>query len=281
MSKSDIAIVTVNYFGSDDTNNFLKSLVAAGANPAITLVVDNSCSASEFLTLTKKLEVHDFSCLNVVILRSSSNLGYFGGCNLGLDFLKDNKIDFDWLIFCNNDILVESNFWIALNGASTSADSNVLALAPRITDRVSKRDLNPFLLTRPTKYGLRKLKLITSSFWVAYLHKAVSEVRSRLRFRKVYSTAERCATPIYAGHGSFFIMRKVMLHTPLDYEYYMYAEEITVAERCRFLGGIYLYTPTIRAVHASHAQTGAFLSRKTFSWKKNALRHIMKSYDWN
>lgn len=281
MSKRNIAIVTVNYFGHNDTRNFLKSLVAAGANPVSTLVVDNSCSESEFLALTRELEMNDFSSLNVVVKKAESNLGYFGGCNLGFDFIKDSQIDFDWLIYCNNDIVVDLDFWIALNNVSTSADAGVLALAPQIRDRVSERDLNPFLLCRPTKRSLRRLELITSNFWIAYFHKAIAEARSRLKFGSGYLKTEQRVTPIYAGHGSFFVMRKIMLQEPLDYEYYMYAEEITVAERCRLLGGTYLYAPTIRAIHASHAQTGALLSRKTFSWKKNALRHILKSYDWN
>ena len=275
-----IAIVIVNYNGHIDTLSLLESLNRCGSRPTITVVVDNSDSPVEWEKLNTLLLTPTFLPLKLRLARTPTNLGYFGGCNFGLELVRKEKIAVDWIIYCNNDLTVAADFWLELTKAARTVPDDVLVIAPDVVDRGTERHLNPFLIRRPSRAQLKRLRSIFKFFVIAYLHTLLSQLRSRVA-KPIARQPSDLSLKLYACHGSFFLMRNSLVTSPLDSEFFMYAEEITVAERCRALRGTTLYLPTLRLIHSSHAQTGKRLSRRTFNWKKSALTHIYTKYDWN
>ena len=84
MSYQDsVAIILVNYNGTKDTNECIKSLLTVEYEPLWIIVVDNG-SPTKFI-LNKEYEDKK----NIICLTSDCNLGFSGGNNLGIKYAID------------------------------------------------------------------------------------------------------------------------------------------------------------------------------------------------
>lgn len=109
-----ITIITVNFNGSAETLELLKSLKEQTNQDFETIVVDNASEEADFTNLQNQL-IHSFSLptLNVgnprvKVLRNSQNLGFSGGNNVGIRQALQNEAD--WVVLLNNDTWVERDF---------------------------------------------------------------------------------------------------------------------------------------------------------------------------
>ena len=106
MSKSDIiqhqtvGVVLLNWNGAELTIACLESLLHGYLVPEQIVVVDNaSTDGSVELIATRFNQVH--------IIKNAENLGFAGGNNIGIQYLKKDNIDFIWVL--NNDTEVDKN----------------------------------------------------------------------------------------------------------------------------------------------------------------------------
>lgn len=96
----DIAIILVNFHSVEDTSHCLESIVQNDQVNAFFIVVDNS-QPNE-----RKLDDLKYKIDDLEILYSKSNEGFAKANNAGVEWAKNN-IDFKYLLFLNNDTVIE------------------------------------------------------------------------------------------------------------------------------------------------------------------------------
>jgi GT2 family glycosyltransferase len=94
-----VAIVLVNWNNSDDTLACIESLNRLNYEDSQVVVVDNYSGPDQFGALRSR-------CSNEIILRQKRNLGFAGGCNVGIRWALQNGFDYVWLL--NSDAVVAS-----------------------------------------------------------------------------------------------------------------------------------------------------------------------------
>src|SRR5713101_8614463 len=105
VENADAFIVTVNYRGATDTLKFLESLRHLKGFPGVDVtVVDNSSGEDS----PSKIRAEISNLGNVRLLESGKNRGYFGAAKWAVqEYLDAGKSLPNWIIVCNNDILIE------------------------------------------------------------------------------------------------------------------------------------------------------------------------------
>lgn len=119
-NKISVAIIIVNFNGTDDTIECLRSIdntiYHKGEVNYEIILVDNGSR--------NPIIISDISGVKskVHLISSTKNLGFAGGNNFGLQYIMEHKIYFDMLLLLNNDtILVDdsiSRLAIMLNSSS-------------------------------------------------------------------------------------------------------------------------------------------------------------------
>ena len=99
-----ITIITLNYNGAENTIKLLNSLQNQTDRDFSVIVADNGSSDIQKLRdYIKDVEGHPPR-----LIENGVNLGFSGGCNVGMkEALKNGT---DWLVLLNNDTWVESDF---------------------------------------------------------------------------------------------------------------------------------------------------------------------------
>lgn len=102
MKKYKVAVIIVNWNGITDTIACLKSLekVALGGNTLLTIVVDNGSTNDSVSVIKKQFP-------KVTLIENSTNLGFTGGNNVGMNYALEKNVDLIWLL--NNDTIVDKN----------------------------------------------------------------------------------------------------------------------------------------------------------------------------
>ncbi|HEX3048864.1 MAG TPA: glycosyltransferase family 2 protein [Bacillota bacterium] len=137
-----IYVVILNYNGTRDTVECVQSLLQLDYPNYRILVIDNGSAVSCLEEIKKTFP-------GVVVMDSGGNLGFAGGCTLGIRFALDRGAEYVWLL--NNDTVVEAESLTALVQALEQNDecgivgSKVLAYGTDKIDSAGGRIL-PFLL---------------------------------------------------------------------------------------------------------------------------------------
>lgn len=119
-----VGIVLLNWNNYADTADCLDSLERIAYENAFVVVVDNGSKDGS----AKKLESEYDWCHFVF---NEENLGFSGGCNVGIDYALDR--DCDYVLLLNNDIKVSPDFLDPLVHTAESYD-NVAAVSGLIYD---------------------------------------------------------------------------------------------------------------------------------------------------
>lgn len=117
-----LAIILVNWNGSDDTVNCLKSIEKSSFRDYSIVVVDNGSCEDELLKIKN-------CSINFTLIEAGENLGYTGGNNLGIKYCLEYNPDF--ILLLNNDTYIDVN---ALQNIINFAysDEKIGILSPKI-----------------------------------------------------------------------------------------------------------------------------------------------------
>lgn len=115
----DTAIILVNYNGTADTNECIKSLLKLDHEEYTIIVVDNGSTDS--FVLDSELKSVD----NIICLSSKKNLGFSGGNNLGIRFAK-TKLNARYIMLLNNDTVVETDLLTAMIAAEKRHPNSII-----------------------------------------------------------------------------------------------------------------------------------------------------------
>lgn len=112
MKMPRVAVVVLNWNGSEDTVRCVESVRALPYDAASIIVVDNGSTDSSVEHLRRFLP-------DVDLVETGSNLGFAGGCNAGIRQALRDEAEYVWLL--NNDTRIEPG---TLSALVAEADAN-------------------------------------------------------------------------------------------------------------------------------------------------------------
>lgn len=95
-----IGLVLLNWNGAELTIRCLRSVLRGSIVPDQIVIVDNASSDNSVDTICEAFS-------NVHIIRNHRNMGFAGGCNIGIQYLRNQHIHTIWLL--NNDTEVDAS----------------------------------------------------------------------------------------------------------------------------------------------------------------------------
>ena len=127
VNKSNLmAIIILNWNGSDDTAACTSSVLRAGPNPDDIFIVDNGSSDGSISILSKKFP----QIKNILAL--DNNRGFAGGMNFGLR--KAVEMGYQYALLLNNDTLIIQPGVIGAYLSALQINDNVAVVSPRIVN---------------------------------------------------------------------------------------------------------------------------------------------------
>lgn len=250
---SKVSIVVVNYNNSQCTIDLINSLGNSWHLISKVVVVDNNSSDSELFLLNKIK--HD----KVTILYLSSNVGYFGGLNKGLELLVN---DFDSpVIIGNNDLLFNDCFFSDL--LLMHVKDNVMAIAPSLLTRDGIYQ-NPAQICKPTLFKRTFYSVYFSNYYVGvFIHKlwSILGFSAQSKIKKDFE-----AKPIYIGMGAAYVLLPSFFkrYKSLDYPFFLYGEEAFLSKQLEDAGGILWYEPSLEIVHLESVATAKMPTKEKY-----------------
>ena len=121
-----MAIIILNWNGSDDTAACTSSVLRAGPNPDDIFIVDNGSSDGSISILSKKFP----QIKNILAL--DNNRGFAGGMNFGLR--KAVEMGYQYALLLNNDTLIIQPGVIGAYLSALQINDNVAVVSPRIVN---------------------------------------------------------------------------------------------------------------------------------------------------
>lgn len=218
----DIWTILVNYHGTKDTIECIKSLIDSTIETKI-LVVDNSCNQNEVDEISSKYP-------NVIILAQDKNLGFAEANNIGADYAL--KHGASHVLLLNNDTVIDRDMISALLNQSDDKSISV----PKM-----------YFYYKPNKiwYGGGEIKKATGNITVFHYNQ-----EDPSNERNIYcSFATGCCMLIPKE-----IIKKVKYIFRNDF--FMYCEDTEFSLRLLENGLNIKYVPTAKLWHKVSISTG-------------------------
>lgn len=276
-----VLIITVEHQSSAPTTRMTESLQRINTDGVSLLIVRNGSIRGSGGKTCPPYEPAG----GVWIQESTTNRGYFGGAKQGLEWFQKARGDLPtWIIVCNNDIRLEQiDFFERLRRLEAS---DVGVIAPRILSCRNGLNQNPFMVRRPGRRGVGELGFWLSNYHLAFAREKMSEwkrtgvsLKQRL-LQKSLEGAGPKPMAIYAPHGSFLIFSKQFFARGgyLDDGFFLFHEEISVAEICRKIGLSVIYDPGLCVLHDEHSTTGRRFTRVIYQYQRQSFQHLTTNY---
>ncbi len=119
MDNPSVVVVVLNWNGSQDTVQCLRSLQAVTYSNVEIIVVDNGSAPADVAELRKWTS-------RVTLIENPGNVGFSGGNNIGIRrALEDPQTDY--VLVLNNDVLVEPDFLMHMIDAASQQDAGMVS----------------------------------------------------------------------------------------------------------------------------------------------------------
>ena len=269
-----ICIVTIDHGKPELTSKLFASVVSQTPHDIQThfAVLENSAKVNlaqyDFLKSAGQLNL-------TAEIKFMKNDGYFGTAS---NFLQSFDFgSFDWIIVCNNDLTVESNFFDVLSKRKMDLSGKLL-VCPSVFERGI--DINP--LSR-NKYSQLK-----RSFWNVYYkfrlfalaYEGIRLSVSKFKFyvRSKISNDSATEGNIYLGYGAFYLINPVLIHRigKLPAETFLYQEESVICSYARNFGSWPYFVPSLKVHHESHATLKYIGFRRDYELRRDAWWKTLK-----
>lgn len=232
-----VSVILVNYRGADDTIRAVEELRRLDWPPERleVVIVDNSVDESE----SERLR----AIPDATLIVSSDNLGFAGGCNLGVE-----RSSGEFVAFLNNDARPDARWVVAAVGALS--DESIAAVASRVLDWDGK--FVDFIDAGLTWFGAGYKPFVGEP--ATGLGSAAKDV-------------------LFATGAAMFVRRSDFDAVGgFDERYFMFYEDVDLGWRLNLRGRRVRYVPESIAYHRHHASAGAFAPyRERYLLDRNAL----------
>ncbi len=243
--KIEISIITINYNGLADTCALIDS-IPFNDYPLEVIVVDNASQNDEATTIEQRYP-------QVKVVRSSQNLGFAGGNNVGIKAAQGQ-----YLFFVNNDTIFKDFNIKALISRLNSAE-NIGMVCPKIR---FTWDNHPIQFAGYTPLSPITMRNQSIGFGEEDLGQ--------------YNTAH--LTP-YAHGAAMMVKREVIEKAGMMPEcYFLYYEELDWSLRIRQAGYEIWYEPACTIYHKESQATGQNSPLRTYYITRNRLLFVKRNY---
>lgn len=273
-SKSNYQIIYtgINYKTEEKTINWVKSINKMDSKSLI-IVVDNS--GSDNPKLQEKLE--KLEILNLIYIDTKENLGYFNGAEKAYEFVLSHRIKFEWFVVSNVDIALETQDPEKILGKYKDA----AVVAPKIESCIDGFDKNPYRIDRSSKKTMIFKKNFFRFYPLATLYNKLSS-KYNSSIKKEYTNKPKCpeGTKIYLPYGACFIFNKLFFEKggTIKYPFFLFGEELYIAEQCRTIGLDIKYVPSVKFINFEHASTGSLPSKYIIKQNYKIYKYILDKY---
>lgn len=242
-----VSVVLVNYRGAKDTATAIGYLKGLAEYPTqLEIVVVDNASGDDSLQVLAEFTG------DITLVESSANLGFAGGCNLGVSHSTGEIV-----AFLNNDARPDDN-WVTAALSTFEGREDIGAVASQVVDWDGKRiDYQGSALTW---YGM------------GYRPFTGDKVSSK----------PQSARPVLFGTGAAMFVRRSVFDElgGFDESFFMFFEDVDFGWRLNLAGYTYVYQPGSLAYHRYHGSMSEVASyREQFLLERNALYCLYKNLD--
>lgn len=268
MGFSKVCIVTVNYNSSEYTKSMLESLKPNELFIDSIIIVDNKSKDSDFESLESIVDYFNQTTnLNVKLISSETNTGYFGGLNLGIKEVVGNNID--GVIVCNNDIVFDNGFFRKLFSKKILDNVYVVCPSVKTIDNIYQ---NPSMVNKPSFFRVFFYDVYYSNF---YFGKLILKTWRALGFGVDSKTVKDCQEKeIFIGIGAIYYLTNnyFFKNKLLPSESFLYGEEAFLSKQVRDSGGVQIYCPDLEVIHFESISTNKLPSLQKYQLNKKAYK---------
>ncbi len=178
--------------------------------------------------------------------------------------MRTKGTDPEWIVVSNVDLSLDPVTFVATLQRQGCPGLGVIA--PRITSSLSRRELNPYMVERPSALTMHFYKLVFHYYPSMLLYETLALLVARVL--KPFRGGRRGAGPfgraIYAPHGCFIVFSREYFRKggTLEHPPFLFGEEISVAEAARLSSLQVRFCPELHIEHSEHASIGALSSRR-------------------
>lgn len=240
-----VSVVLVNYRGADDTIEAVRALRELNwPERQLEIIVVENGSGDDSLEKLRTIPG------KVTIVESDRNLGFTGGCNLGV-----SKASGEFIAFLNNDARPHPD-WIKEGVETFNAGSDIAAVASKVLDWEGKRV--DFVDSAVTWYGM------------GYKPHAGENDRGAWDTEK----------DVLFGTGAAMFIRASVFDElgGFDDEFFMFYDDVDLGWRLNLLGYRFRFQPRSLVYHKHHASIEKFGHfREQYLLERNALFTLYKN----
>lgn len=244
--KPLVSIITINYNESEVTLDLLQSIRNLSYPNYEVIVVDNASPKDNPDIIKEKFP-------EVVLIKSTENLGFAGGNNLGVKKAKG-----DYLLFINNDTIVPKGFIEPLVQTLQNDDS-IGMVSPKI-----KFHWDPTLIQYAGYTPMNHWTIRNSS--IGYHQKDNGDYDVPEETQSIHGAAMMVPKRV---------VDKVGMMTEI---YFLYYEEHDWAEMIKRAGYKIYYQPKSHILHKESVSTGKFSPLKTYYISRNRILYARRNF---
>jgi len=267
-----IGFVFTNFNNSHYTREAIESIILNELySEAIIVIVDNDSEKTE-IDLLKGIKV-DFPDIHLIL--NKVNSGYFNGLNVGLNYLRKNKTNIEYVVIGNNDLLFPKDF-IASIKKNKELFLDYAVISPNIITLDGKHQ-NPHLISGLSKFREFIIHLHFSNYYLGIIIKKMAELTFSFTDRKDEKQFEIAQT-LNQGYGACYILGPLFFthFESLWAPTFLMEEEFFLSEQLRKKHLSVYYEPTITLIHQLHATTNKVPSKKMWKIARDAHRIYRK-----
>jgi hypothetical protein len=234
-----VSVVLVNYRGTDDTIEALEHLKKLNwPDSMLEIVIVENASGDDSEARLRAAAPH------VKLVVSKVNLGFAGGCNLGVKASTG-----EYIAFLNNDAKPDAQ-WVAAAVKAFESSPRIGAVASKVVDWDGV--LVDYIGSAMTWFGMGYKPLTGQEL----------------------PTTPDIEHDVLFGTGSAMFVRRDVYDElgGFDERYFMFFEDVDLGWRLNLKGYRYAYEPASIAFHKHHASMGSYGSfKETYLLERNAL----------
>ncbi|TFC27311.1 glycosyltransferase [Cryobacterium sp. TMT1-3] len=242
-----VTVVLVNFRGAEDTIECVQGLLTLDwPSELLEIIVVENGSGDDSLA---KLQVIGEQ---ITLIESAENLGFTGGCNLGV-----SRATGEFIAFLNNDAKPDSG-WIREAIATFATGNNIGAVASKVLDW--EGDRVDYVGASITWYGM------------GYKPHAGETDRGAWNDER----------DVLFGTGAAMFIRASVFEElgGFDDSFFMFYDDVDLGWRLNLLGYRFRFQPKSLAFHKHHASMNKFGNfRETYLLERNALYALYKNLD--
>ena len=242
-----VSVVLVNFRGASDTIEAVSNLrLLDWPAERLEIVIVENGSGDDSAERLKSLGP------DVSLVESPENLGFAGGCNLGVSHSTG-----EFIAFLNNDARPDRQ-WVAAAMARFAESGRIAGVASKVLDWDG--ELVDYIGSAMTWYGMGYKPFTADPVPKNY------ESPSRVLF----------------GTGSAMFVRRSVFDelAGFDESYFMFFEDVDLGWRLNLLGHVFAYEPSSIAFHKHHASMKSFGQfKEQYLLERNALYTLYKNLE--